>query len=528
VGEATGRADALAVTALLNCLIRELARPEQGGYLLPGCGERFRVRWDRWPSGPELRQPGGWRALDLDALVRLAARELRARTGVDNAVLAAEIRDSRDVAAALLRARDRDRDRVRDRVRDRDRDLAAAAEPSGDPGLRSEQALLAGHRYHPAPKTRGGGPPAHWLPYAPEAYACFPLTLLGVRADLLTGDGDTAVLDRLWGDRAPAGYRVLPAHPWQLELLGEHGQSALRDGRLLRLGRTGERAWATSSLRTVYLPEPDLALKFSLEVRVTNDVRRLWLRDLRWLSTVDDLLAKVFADGPATASMLADRGYRTVGPAGAEAHEAFAVLVRDGFGPAPHPLLAAGISEGFPGSPLEALTPERAVEWWRCYVEQVVPPVLHGYLRHGVVLECHLQNVLVGVDQDGYPSRAVFRDHEGVKLVAERHRALLASLGPDVPTPGIPADRGWQRLVYCLVTNNLLEIAGAVAERCPGAADELWPLARGVFARYGDHPEVSDLLTAPTVPAKTNLLLRWLNADGGDSAYTPLRNPLLG
>ena len=511
MGEATGRADALATTALLNCLIRELARPEPGGYLLPHCGERFRVHGGRWPSGPELEQPDGWSALDLDGLVRLAARELRARTGTDNQVLADEIRDSREVTAALLRARSPG--------------SPGAAQPSGDPGLRSEQALLAGHRYHPAPKTRGGGSPARWLPYAPEAYASFPLTLLGVREDLLSGDGDTAVLDRLWGGLAPDGYRVLPAHPWQLELL--RGQPALRDGRLLRLGPTGERAWATSSLRTVYLPEPDLGLKFSLEVRVTNDIRRLWLRDLRWLTAVDDVLAKVFADGPPTASVLADRGYRTMGPAGTDAHEALAVLVRDGFGPAAHPLLAAGISEGFPGGPLEALTPDRAVEWWRRYVEQVVPPVLHAYLRHGVVLECHLQNVLVGLDREGFPSRAVFRDHEGVKLVAERHRTLLARLGPDVPTPGIPADRGWQRLVYCLVTNHLLEIAGAVAERCPEAAAALWPRAREVFARYREHPEVRELLTAPAVPAKTNLLLRWLDADGGDSAYTPLRNPLL-
>ena len=525
MGEATGRADALAVTALLNCLIRELAQPQGGDeYLLPGCGARFRVRWDRWPSAPELAPaepaPAGpdalgspepsdrWRALDLDGLVDLAGRELRARTGVDNPGLAAEIRDSRDVVAALLRARG-----------------GGAPAGSGDPGLRSEQALLAGHRHHPAPKTRGGGPPARWLPYAPEAYASFPLVLLGVREDLLADVGDTAALDRLWGERAPAGYRVLPAHPWQLNLLGERPE--LRDGRLLHLGRTGERAWASSSLRTVYLPQTDLALKFSLDVRVTNDVRRLWLRDLRWLLVVDELLAKVFADGPATASMLSDRGYRSVGPAGQDAHEAYAVLLRDGFGPAPNPLLAAGISEGFPGSPLPGLTPERAVEWWRRYLDQVVPPVLHACLRHGVVLECHLQNVLVGMDRDGYPCRAVFRDHEGVKLVAEQHRALLASLGPDVPTPGVPAEHGWQRLVYCLVTNHLLEIAGAVAESCPAAADQLWPRAREVFARFGDHPAVRELLSCPTVPAKTNLLLRWRDADGGDSAYTPLPNPLL-
>ena len=517
--EATSRADALTVTAVLNCLIRELARPEGAGYLLPAGGERFRVRGGRRPGDPELSTERGWQPLDLDGLLALACRELNARTGVDNPGLAAEIRDSRDVTAAILRARGPRRPPpARSRVAP---DGAAV-----DAYLRSEQSLVAGHRYHPAPKSRGGDPPARWLPYAPEAYASFPLTLLGVSEDLLADVGDTAALDRLWADRAPAGYRVLPAHPWQLEVLGDRPE--LRDGRLLRLGPTTERAWATSSLRTVYLPGPDLALKFSLDVRVTNDIRRLWLRDLRWLAPVDELLAKAFADAPGSASMLADRGYRTLGPAGGDAYEAFAVLVRDGFGPAPAPLLAAGISEGFPGSPLDGRTPEQALEWWRRYVEQVVPPVLHAYLRHGVVLECHLQNVLVGMDRDGYPGTAVFRDHEGVKLVAERHGALLAGLGPDVPTPGLPAARGWQRLVYCLVTNNLLEIAGAVTERHPELAGDLWPRARQVFARWDDRPEVRELLGSPTVPAKTNLLLRWLAADGGDSAYIPLANPLAG
>ncbi|MFC1434664.1 IucA/IucC family siderophore biosynthesis protein [Streptacidiphilus sp. N1-3] len=507
-----GRADDLAKTALLSCVVRELAVPDGEGLLLPATGQRLTVRPGRRPSRPELVDARGRStALSLDGLVAVAASELRARTGTDNTTLAGEIADSRDVIAELLAAR-------------------ARLSPPDDLFLRSEQALVAGHRQHPAAKTRGGGPAGAWLPYAPEAYAAFPLTLLAVREDLLAGEGDSAVLDQLWGGRAPAGYRILPAHPWQLRLLDRHPalDAALGDGRLRVLGPTPEPAWATSSIRTVYLPGADLFLKFSLDVRITNDIRRLWLRDLRWLVPVDEVLAKSFGDAPGAAAMLADHGYRTAAVGGVDGYEAFAVLVRAGFGGAEDPpLLAAGLSEGFPGSPLDRLADDAsALRWWRRYVEQVVPPVLHAYLRHGVVLECHLQNVLVGMDAEGFPDRAVFRDHEGVKLLRQWHGELLGSLGPDVPTPGLSAVDGWKRLVYCLVTNHLLEIAGAVAERRPGTAAALWPLARPVFAAYADHQEVADLLAAPTVPAKTNLLLRWTGADGGDSAYTPLPNPL--
>ncbi|WFB08911.1 IucA/IucC family siderophore biosynthesis protein [Streptomyces sp. LX-29] len=523
MGDDGTRAEALSTTALLNCLIREVARPERDpegaaghrAYRLPATGRLLRVRAGRHPREPALRTAGGWRALTLARLVELAAEELGRHTGRGNPALPAEIADSRDVMAALLAARD-------------------SATPPEDPYLRSEQALLAGHRYHPAPKARGAGSPDGWLPYAPEAYARFPLELLGVREDLVAGDGDASALDVL-GAAPPDGYRLLPAHPWQLALLG--ALPAFRDGRLLRLGRTAGLAVPTSSLRTVYLPDADLFCKFSLDVRITNDIRRLWLRDLRWLRIVDELLAAAFADLPPylpLASVLSDRGYRTADLGGRDAYEALAVVVRDGLGthlkPGVTPLLAAGVSEGFPGNPLDGTTPEAALGWWQRYLDHVVPPVLHAGLRHGVVLECHLQNVLVCVDEEGLPAQVLFRDHEGVKLVAERHRAVLGRFGPGTPNPGVSAERGWERLVYCLVVNNLAEIAGAIHERHPELGGELWRRARAVFADYaadhGDPPEVRELLTAAHLPAKANLLLRWRDADGGSSRYVPVPNPL--
>ena len=55
---------------------------------------------------------------------------------------------------------------------------------------------MAGHRFHPSPKTRQGH---DWLRYAPEAGARFPLRFLAVRADVLADDGDSSGLDRLGG-----------------------------------------------------------------------------------------------------------------------------------------------------------------------------------------------------------------------------------------------------------------------------------------------------------------------------------------
>ncbi|MGW6981286.1 IucA/IucC family protein [Streptomyces sp. NPDC054932] len=525
-------ADAYAAAPLLNCLLREAADPVTTGgphgqdgrdrpadgpgadagtgvrvHRLRGTGRLLRVRGGRRPALPELRTADAWHPLSHAELAKLVSDELGRFTGVPNDELPVEITDSRDAIAALLTAR-------------------AAAEPPADPYLLSEQSLVMGHPHHPAPKARGGAPAGTWLPYAPEAHARFPLVFLGVREEETAEEGGPAasdaidsLADALDGPRAPAGYRLLPAHPWQLELIGDRPavREAFADGRLLRLGESRRPVWPTASIRSLYVPRPaaDLFVKFSLDVRITNDVRRLWRHDLLKLRRTDAAVEAGFAAlrrAGGTAAWLADRGYRTA----AFAFEELAVLVRDGLHahtvPGATPLLAAALAEGYPGSPPAGATDP--VRWWRAYLRQVVPPVLELFARHGIVLEAHLQNTLVAVDASGLPVQALFRDAEGVKLL-----------------PDLPRADAWQRLVYCLVVNNLMEIAGALAGRYPDISSLLWPAAREEFLRHGAScglPEIADLLAAETLPGKTNLLLRWTRADGADARYLPLPNPLRG
>jgi siderophore synthetase component len=487
---AAARADAYAVVPLLNCFLREVAQrlPDDGGhrvYRLPGGDRLLRVRGGRRPAEPEVSAANGWRRIGHTELVKLVAEELRRHTGLSNHELPAEMIDSRDAVAALLAAR-------------------ARATPPDDPYLLSEQALITGHPHHPAPKARGGGPVAGWLPYAPEAYARFPLVLLGLREDAVVEEGDTSALDTL--GEAPPGYRLLPAHPWQLDLAGRELEEAFADGRLVRLGTTAFEAFPTAAIRTVYAPGRDLFLKFSLDVRITNDIRRLWRHDLLKLRRTDTAAACALAASGGPGAWLSDRGYRTAD----FAFEELAVLVRDGLRghllPGTTPLLAAGLVEGFDGSPLDALADPSA--WWEAYLAQVVPPALAAFAEHGVVLEAHLQNTLVAVDADGTPVQALYRDAEGVKLLPEVSRAA-----------------GWERLVYCLVVNHLTEIAAALVERHPTL--DPWPAVRRELARH-DLPEIAALLSSPTLPGKTNLLLRWTGADGADARYLPLPNPLAG
>ncbi|MEU6097297.1 IucA/IucC family protein [Streptomyces sp. NPDC047079] len=480
-------ADAYAAAPLLNCLLREAAEPagEQGVHRLRAGGRLLRVRGGRRPRDPEVHVDGTWHPLTHADLVKITAEELRRATGLSNPDLPGEMIDSREAVVAILAAR-------------------ARATPPGDPYVLSEQSLITGHPHHPAPKARGGGPVASWLPYAPEAHARFPLTLLGVREDTVVEEGDTTGLDALGA--APPGYRVLPAHPWQLDLVGGRPKirEAFEDGRLVRLDGPPRTVWPTAAIRTVYMSDGDHFLKFSLDVRITNDIRRLWRHDLLKLRCTDAAAMAAFAAHRGPAAWLSDRGYRTAG----FAFEELAVLVRDGLRPhlrpGATPLLAAALVEGFDGSPLERLTDPAA--WWTAYLRQVVPPVLEAFEGHGVVLEAHLQNTLVAVDASGLPVQALFRDAEGVKLLGDVSR-----------------EAGWERLVYSLVVNHLMEVAALLAERHPGWNP--WPAARAELARH-PVPEIPALLASPTLPGKTNLLLRWTGADGAEARYLPLPNPL--
>jgi siderophore synthetase component len=538
--------DELACQALLNCLIREVAAPEDqawedDGHLiirLPRSAVTLRARLRR-PSagiGPrtaravEVRQDGTWRDIGWRRLADLIAAELTLATGTVNAEFVSQVRDGHAAFAAILAAR-------AEKPAGRDADDRIEAY------LASEQALVAGHRFHPSPKTRQGAP-RDWLRYAPEAGARFPLRFLAVRDEALAEEGDGSALDRLGGPVPPAGTRLLPVHPWQFRLMASQPwlRRAMGRGLLTDLGAGSREVVPTASVRTVYDPVADVFCKFSLNVRITNCLRKLAWYELPGAVVLTRRLAPVFAElgrkFPGTI-LLGEPGYRTAALACRDAYEGLAVIVREGvrarIAPGVTPLLAASLTEPA-GGLFDGRDGDWLLGWWQAYVRIVAPPVLDAFFGYGVVLEPHLQNVLVGVDGDGRPVQAVFRDLEGTKLVASRHDALLAGLPPGVAR-GLAYDarRGWDRVAYCLLVNHLAEVAAAIADRCAPAADcerELWRQARQVLAEaaaeHGWPPELRAVLAGVPLPGKANLRLRWYRDADRKAEYIPVPNPLRG
>jgi len=551
--------DTLTAQALLNCLVREVSSPEEqawesGGHLMVRLARSDRLlrATPRRPSaglGPrltgevQLQDGNSWHPIVWEQLAGLIADELTLATGAPNAEFAAQVRSSHAAMTAIMQARLPRQNLGSAQAGPAGRD--GTGDPRLDQYLASEQALIAGHRFHPAPKARGGSA-RDWLRFAPEVGARFRLRFLAVRDSALDTDGDTSALDALGAPEPPPGYRVLPAHPWQLRLLARRPwlRQALKDRTLVDLGLGPREVVPTSSVRTVYDPVADVFCKFSLNVRITNCVRKNSWYELAGAVALTRLLAPVSADlaerFPGTV-VLEEPGYRTAALASQEAAEGLGVIVRDGLrgwlAPGVTPLLAASLAEPLSaaGGLLDNRNPDWLLGWWEAYLRKVAPPVLHALFGHGVVFEPHLQNVLVGVDSDGLPVQAIFRDLEGVKLISPRHDALLATLKPGVAR-GIAYDseRGWSRVAYCLFVNHLAEIAAAITDRHPGAEDQLeadlWSCARGVLAGFArDHdwpPQLRAMLAGVPLPAKANLRLRWARGADREADYLRVLNPL--
>lgn len=574
-------ADLASAHGLLGCLVREVAGPDSqtvlsDGYLLVHLAHisatlRARVArvsavaMHRFEGPVELLANGKWVPIDLEELALLAAGELTARTGIPNPEFTDQVCASRDSLADILAWRPLEPARA----------VAAGAGAGAAEFLDSEQALIGGHPRHPSPKWRSGDP-AQWRNFSPEARTAFRLRWLAVPEAFMVEHSVGGSFDEhsmsarlLDGTAVPAGHCAVPVHPWQFQMLSEDPelgaviQRALAEGALVDLGEVGLPFHPTASVRTLYQPETDVFLKTSLNVRITNCLRKNAAYELSGAVALTGLLADAVAAVQAASpgfGLLMEPAARSVqlpehlGSAEQRLAvlEGFGSIVRSGLRSAAagnsrvHLMGSLAVSSPDPAGTLTRLAdlaPAKAAgagsrarwatDWWERYVGLLVPPVLRLWAEHGIVLEPHLQNVLAVLGPDGLPLKVLARDLEGTKLIAARHAGTLAALPPEVARgAAYDEERGWNRIAYCLFVNNLAEVAGALADlvpEAPGFEDALWSLLGDVVEHVSEESgrpaRLRALLAGVPLPAKTNMLIRWQRAADRHAGYVPFPNP---
>lgn len=495
-----------------------------------------------------------WALLDWEGLAGLLLRELSLQTDTPiNDELMQQIHDSVIVTSAVLQI---------------SRPAQFASEPL-QAFIESEQSLVFGHPFHPAPKSRQGVTYDDMLRYSPEMGASFPLHYFAVRReDLLQQSVLATPCDQIVAAQAPAGlaaddaYALVPTHPWQARYLLKHTSvaQAIRSGRIRDLGPQGEHYHPTSSIRTLFQRDNPYFYKCSLNIRITNCVRKNAVYELEGALQVTRIMRELMPalqqrfpgvrvmEEPAFLSVDLKQGDAQRDK---EVTEGFGLILRNNFNELLHPGATPLLAGALFGNHIHgaarvcellaqmrqrsAMPFEAAAErWFSRYVAEVMYPVLHCYFAHGIVFEPHLQNVVIGV-VGGQPQQVFLRDFEGVKLVREHHgeQQLQGISAQAREALWYNNDQGWKRVAYCLFVNNFCEALSQLGAGNPALQSRLWAVVRHHLQAYqGQHGDAASarrikaLLSGEPFPGKTNLLNRFFKRADRATTYVPVANPM--
>lgn len=559
------QAEFAGLTALLNCYIREFARPagrvkqvQQGNIplslasrmvtgdviLLEMGGDDstlFAIRAARWSlldrgdyiGTPFIKQFGRpWRAVRSSEAMALLVSDMVRQTGqLPDLELLDQIENSVQVAASFLQ-----------HLPERN---------SEHNYIGSEESLLWGHPMHPSPKSRQGVSPEALLACSPEVSARFPLFWFRIDPSLLQVRGGapvTRMLDKLNGENS------YPCHPWEVHRITQSPlyARAVSAGLITPLGLTGAEFAATSSVRTLYRADLPYYLKCSIHVRLTNCVRKNAWYELESAVALNTLLDSHFtrleANVPGFHIMREPAASSLDLSAVANANEmeevrhlqeCFGILYRENLTDE-QPWLAASLfaldHQG--NSPLQPLihqlstaqgisTQQASLLWINSYLSVLLPGVLDAFFTEGLVFEPHLQNVLVSFENH-LPNQIWVRDLEGTKLTTERWPASDLAMMSERARQSVwySREQGWRRVAYCLLINHLSEVLFRLADGDQMLEQKLWDALAGQLSRWQHQPEITAILAGGAIPSKNNLKTRLLQKADKHADYTLMQHPM--
>lgn len=437
-----------------------------------------------------------------------------------------------------------------------------------NPFIASEQSLIWGHSFHPTPKSRSGVSIDDLLACSPEVGAKVPLYWFEVdRAlvDVLHSDNQKTpqtMLEKLAPQNSHSQSRVLyPCHPWESYPILQNPvvKCAIEQGKITPLGLGGEKLLPTSSVRTLYHPDMDWFAKFSINVRLTNCVRKnAWyeldsavqltsiLRPIKQSEQLRNPVFKVMTEPYATTlnlESLAEPQHSNV----IKARESFGILYRENFSQCEidilRPTLAGALfaydrdGNSCIATELTQKAKENqsqyedvAILWFERYLHCLIPGVFNYYFKHGVAFEPHLQNTLIGFDK-GMPCCVWIRDLEGTKLLAEfwPTDALNQLSERALQSVYYSREQGWNRIGYCTFINNISEAVFFIAEGNSKLEQALWSILRDAIMSWqsinGKQPELESLLDGGYFPSKNNFTTRLMQNADKESSYTQVLAP---
>ncbi|ACZ77430.1 IucA/IucC family protein [Dickeya parazeae Ech586] len=569
-----------ALHGLLNCLIKEFAIPEgyvryewpdemkgipPGAYFdgadwkgipmvigLPDSLQLF-VMVDRrdtfgsqhYLSDVYLRQSqGDWHCPDFERVIARVLAACEHIAGRKNPELYEQILQSRQLVGAIVSHNQRQQ-----------------TDAPLQHYLHSEQGLWFGHPSHPAPKARLW--PAHLgqEQWAPEFQARAALHQFEVPTEGLhigaNGLTPQQVLEG-FADQGPAapGRAIICMHPVQAQLFMQdvRVQQLLQNEVIRDLGQSGRVASPTASIRTWFIENHDYFIKGSLNVRITNCVRKNAWYELESTVLIDRLFRQLLAQQADTLGGLtaaAEPGVVSWSPVGVSESDQYwfreqtGGILRENFcrrTGAEHSIMAGTLfARGVDLQPMihtflrthygAVLDDNALLYWFDDYQTRLLRPVLSLFFNHGVVMEPHLQNSVL-VHQQGRPHQVLLRDFEGVKLTDDLGiHAIPDDIHPRVRQSLLYSrEQGWNRIMYCLFINHLSEAILALSHGHAHLAPLMWQRVRQQLRAIQAElrqpaPELEALIAGEPVACKTNLKVRLAAEADRQASYVQLPSP---
>ena len=429
--------------------------------------------------------------------------------------------------------------------------------------------------------------------HAPEFGADVALTLAAIdRRHVVLYGGDAAALAALidgefpeasaaWtralvqAGRDPAAFAPLPVHPLSLPIYAAALPELVASGEVLLETGATIRASAGLSYRTM-IPageESRLAIKLPVPLQLTGYVRYIDMEELRCAPQLSDQLARIFAaEHDFGGRLRLDRELMTVGvvPRSDSAQHTqdtpyLSCLLRENqsralpTGSVTMPLAAIFSASSISGKPLlvEAMekagvqTQAQAQAYFAHYLDLLLGSVLRMFLRHGVMLEAHQQNLGITFDTAG---RAELLHYHDIACAVFFHRPSWLAAGHPGPTlQGLShpyssddARHSCAQFVHTVLLLNVLPVIDLIADdydiaksrllqlSCEAIARMLWEErerrrhaggpAAAVFLRFHADFE-AHVLASPTFSAKRLLGRLFTQSQTPSWGQVPNRDP---
>ncbi|MEV4714572.1 IucA/IucC family protein [Micromonospora sp. NPDC049374] len=373
--------------------------------------------------------------------------------------------------------------------------------PTGFGGALLDDVLAAhaGHAVYPTDRCRHGLDGADLVRYAPEHAPAFALRWLPVPARTLRLNGR---LPAWWPRPRHAGQVLLPVHPLTADR---------SDLPVLELPDITVRP--TLSMRTVALdgdPTTHLKLPLSTASLGARNRRTLAPDSLSDGAAVAALLDRVAAEQPRFADRITHADESVFGHCGDDELRSF-LLRRLPAGlerASVVPVAALAAADPTAGTVAQRIGGDDPTQLLGSYLDLLLDWHVCLWLRYGVALEAHPQNIHLVLPSDG-PVRLLYKDNDGARL-DPRHAGTvrLRDQRMWIRHPGELADMFVTITLHLAASAPLLALADQ-GVAVPSPAEALAPRLRAARDRWGETPAarklVDRVLTADRLPVKAML-----------------------